>query len=296
MAEFGLPYQGSKDKIIPSLAMFFPKADHFYDLFGGGGSVTHYMMQHKTNNYKQFHYNEIRPGVAKLFEDAIAGKYNYEVFKPKWISKKDFDSADKEDAYIKLIWSFSNNYKTYLFNPDTEMKKKSLHNAIVFDDFDGFAIKIFGFSSWHQKYNTITKRRLFLRKRCRILFKNGDAFNLQPLQQLQRLQQLERLQQPLTITSKDYRDVEILPNSVIFCDIPYINTAGYGENKNEAGFDHKAFYDWAANVPFPVYISEYQLDDSRFKQIYTIKKIALMHAKEKRDVKEEKLFWNGKTL
>lgn len=286
MAEFGLPYQGSKDKIIPSLAMFFPKADHFYDLFGGGGSVTHYMMQHKTNNYKHFHYNELRPGVAKLFKDAIAGKYNYDLFKPKWISKKDFDSADNEDAYIKLIWSFSNNYRNYLFNPDTEMKKKSLHNAIVFDDFDGFAIKMFGFSVWPQKYNDITKRRLFLRERCRILGKKD----------LLQLEQLERLQQLLTITSKDYRDVKILPNSVIFCDIPYINTSGYGKNKNISGFDHKGFYDWAAGFDAPVYISEYQLDDGRFKQIYSIKKIALMCAKEKRDIKEEKLFWNGKTL
>ena len=123
MAEFGLPYQGSKDKIIPSLAMFFPKAEHFYDLFGGGGSVTYYMMLHKINNYTNFHYNEIRPGVAKLFEDAIAGKYNYEVFKPTWISKKDFDDADEHDAYVKLIWSFGNNYRNYMFNHDTEMKK-----------------------------------------------------------------------------------------------------------------------------------------------------------------------------
>ena len=41
--KYGLPYQGSKTKIVEHIAKYFPNADHFYDLFGGGFSVTHYM-------------------------------------------------------------------------------------------------------------------------------------------------------------------------------------------------------------------------------------------------------------
>lgn len=55
----------------------------------------------------------------------------------------------------------------------------------------------------------------------------------------------------------DYRDIEILPNSVIYCDIPYKNTCGY---RNQA-FDHEAFYDWALRQTQPIFISEYTMPD-----------------------------------
>ena len=38
----------------------------------------------------------------------------------------------------------------------------------------------------------------------------------------------------------DYRDIDILPNSVIYCDIPYKNTANYLKQE----FDYETFYTW----------------------------------------------------
>lgn len=35
--KYGLPYKGSKNKIIPFLMSQFPKKIHFYDMFAGGG-------------------------------------------------------------------------------------------------------------------------------------------------------------------------------------------------------------------------------------------------------------------
>ena len=44
---------------------------------------------------------------------------------------------------------------------------------------------------------------------------------------------------------------------MVYADIPYEGTAGYvGEG---AGFDHTAFYRWCSEVPFPVFVSSYQL-------------------------------------
>ena len=40
MSNFGIPYMGNKSDIVASIAMNFPKADNFYDLFGGGGSIS----------------------------------------------------------------------------------------------------------------------------------------------------------------------------------------------------------------------------------------------------------------
>lgn len=38
---YGLPYQGSKNKIAEWVISNLPKAEHFYDLFAGGCAVTH---------------------------------------------------------------------------------------------------------------------------------------------------------------------------------------------------------------------------------------------------------------
>lgn len=88
---------------------------------------------------------------------------------------------------------------------------------------------------------------------------------LQSLESLQRLQSLESLERlkGLEVHTGDYRDVNVKPNSVIYCDIPYVNTGGYGKG----AFDHEAFYDWACQQDVPVYISEYWMPEDRFECI-----------------------------
>jgi DNA adenine methylase len=53
--------------------------------------------------------------------------------------------------------------------------------------------------------------------------------------------------------NKDYTELEIPTNSIIYCDIPYQGTADYGE------FNHKEFFDWAAEQVHPVFVSEYNM-------------------------------------
>ena len=80
--------------------------------------------------------------------------------------------------------------------------------------------------------------------------------SLQRLQRLQRLQSLESLQS-LQTTQADYRTIEIQPDSVIYCDIPYKGTIGY----NGTEFDHDAFYKWAKEQTELVIISEYDMPE-----------------------------------
>ena len=65
---YGIPYMGSKSKIITKFIGLFPKADNFYDLFGGGFSVTHGMLLHRKNDFKEFHFNELRNGIPELIK------------------------------------------------------------------------------------------------------------------------------------------------------------------------------------------------------------------------------------
>lgn len=298
---FGIPYMGNKADIVESLALNFPAAENFYDLFGGGFSVTHYMLTNKAHKYKYFHYNEIVPSTVELVKKAINGDFNYDKFKPEWISREDFFKRI-DDPYVRIIWSFGNNQKNYMFNEDIEKYKKSLHMAVVFNEFDSISKKVLGFDKWPKQVDSIFKKRIYCRQKVRHDSKQkgrGQLQQLQRLQRLQRLEQLERLQQleqleqlqqleRLTITSLDYRDVIIKPNSVVYCDIPYKGTAGYLGN-----FNHKEFYDWAATRDFPVYISEYNIDDPRFKLIYKVDRKTKLSQKGCTDHHSEKLYINS---
>jgi len=284
---------GSKSTILPSIFANLPKVDHFYDLFGGGFSVSHYALLHKMNKYKTIHYNEIQENTIELIKKAISGFYSYKNFKPPFITREDFFKLKDEDAYVKFCWSFGNNGKDYIFGKDIEKQKESIHNAVVFGVFDSFSKSFFGFTKWHT--DDIIKRRLFINENIREKNLNQQLQQLQQLERLQRLQQLqqleqlERLQQKLIITAKDYREVDILNKSIIYCDPPYENTASYG-----ISFNKKEFLDWASNINHPVFISEYEIKDSRFKLIYEIDKKSLFSKGNNSKTISEKLYWNGK--
>lgn len=93
---------------------------------------------------------------------------------------------------------------------------------------------------------------------------------VQSLERLEALQSLENVNKGdindvLTISKKSYEEVPILPNSVIYCDIPYYSTSGY----NKSDFDYEKFYDWCMKQTAPVYISEYWMPEDRFECIMT---------------------------
>ena len=248
MAQYGISYKGSKDKIIHKIATLFPKADNFYDLFGGGFSVSHFMLLHRTHHV---HYNELQPGNADLIRDAIAGRYNYDAFKPEWVTRDMFNTRKATCPYTRIIWSFGNNQRTYIFGEDIAPYKRSLHQAVVFNEFDDTAHEVLGFSSF-PAHLSIRGRRLVACGKIRSEAKRIDLEQLERLQRLQQLEQLERLPERLTMTSLSYEQVPILPNSVIYCDPPYKGTTGYVTD-----FDHDRFWAWVRKQTVPVFVSEY---------------------------------------
>ena len=245
---------GSKSQVIHKIAPIFPAADNFYDLFGGGYSVSHFMTKHFADKYKQFIYNEIKSDVVDLVKDAIAGKYNYDVFKPAWISREQFNSEKKTNAYVRCLWSFGNDQRSYLFSRENERIKKSLHQAVVFNLFDKVAIDLLNIKVFPE-HLSIRGRRLICRG---IITRQGELQHLEGLEGLERLERLQRLEAierktiNQTFLSKSYLDIKIESNSVIYCDPPYKNTNGYVSE-----FDHDIFWEWAMDQKEPVFVSEY---------------------------------------
>ena len=283
---YGLPYKGSKSRIVDELLTVIPPAKHFYDLFCGGCAVAHAAML--SGKFGTVHINDIDPMMPKAFIKAIYGGFRDE---DRWISHEDFFRLRDTDPYASICFSFGNDLKSYCYSKDLEPYKKAMHYAIFFNDWSLFrelcpeicdycqervgpiadrtarrialagAIKESASKSGNPLYSAARKslqRLVNLESLQRLV----NLERLQSLENLERLQSLEHLER-LQVTSSDYREIRFEPDSVIYCDIPYENT-----NKYKSGFDHEAFYDWAEKQEHPVYISSYDMPKERFKCIW----------------------------
>ena len=243
---YGMPYMGSKNKIAKWVIENLPKKENLYDLFGGGGAITHCACE--SGKFKHVIYNEYNQLVAKAFDMAIHGKFRNE---NRWISHDEFMEKRRTDPYVAICFSFGNNLRCYCYSEKTEKLKKALHYAICFDDFS--LLENLGVKLKRKSYGRIelTKQVKELLKLNRLEVQNLEALNrLESLERLQSLESLERLQ------SLDYRRVRIKNNSVIYCDPPYKDTAKY-----TVDFNHNEFYKWCKKQKQLTIISEYNMPE-----------------------------------
>ena len=283
-----IPYRGSKKAIANELIKHIPPADHFYDLFGGGGAITCAVskimkvndMFHGTK-WKHLHYNEINTGVYLLFREVLEEKFDFEKAKETWISREEFfrvkDEPTAWGAYVRFCWSFGNDGDTYCYGKNIELAKELIFCLLHVEN-------------PYLPHTTIKERRLVLAQAIRQLTKK--ELYLQSLERLERLQSLQSLQ----ITNLDYRDVPIQPLSVVYCDIPYEGESAVKDvYKND--FNRAAFLDWAATREFPVYVSEYEITDIRFSLIWEKEIIIKMSKKNSKGIyRRERLYWNKKEI
>ena len=318
MKTYGLPYKGSKDKIADKICSFFPIKENFYDLFMGGGSITHYQLLQ--NQYKNYYANDFNPLVVKAFDMAIHGKFKNET---RWISHEEFDKLKNVDPYVAFCFSFGNDLKSYAYGEQIEPYKKALHYLVVFQD-ESLMKEIFpniDFSFIH-KIKDVNERRLkvqqFMKKNeigygspiegsvkiMNILqhetqleslnsisdvrmehierFEKINNVNLQSLNQLESCQRLASIER-LAILNKSYDEIEIKPNSVVYCDIPYSQTNKYEISKD---FDYEKFYSWCERQTELCFISEYSMPKDRFTCIAEIEHRSIICANENQSVIE----------
>ena len=285
MKTYGLPYKGSKDKIAEKICSLFPIKENFYDLFMGGGSITHYQLLQ--NQYKNYYANDFNPLVVKAFNMAIHGKFKNET---RWISHEEFDKLKNTDPYVAFCFSFGNDLKSYAYGKDVEPYKKALHYAIVFQDYKllNEIFKDVDFT-FLDKIDHVDKRRLRLHNILDKYIKSDSSLNrlqtnerLQSLLQLESLQRLESVKR-LEIFSASYDEIEIKPNSVVYCDIPYSQTNKYEISKD---FDYEKFYSWCEKQTELCFISEYSMPKDRFTCITEIEHRSIICANENQSVIE----------
>lgn len=127
---YGLIYQGSKNKIAEWVLDNTPHADNFYDLFGGGGAVTHAAI--RSGKFRNFIFNDLNP-LCQGFVKAANGEYSDERLQ-HFISREEYDRTRTTDEIAFFCYSFGGNGENYLYAKELEPFKAALHKARVFGD------------------------------------------------------------------------------------------------------------------------------------------------------------------
>lgn len=285
---------GSKRKLAPEILKFItsrhPEMTDFYDLFGGGGSVSFTAIRDYRFNV---HYNELNSHIYHLVKYL---KEN-ETLEPKfyeWVTREQFfeqigksnEESDWYSGFIMSCWSFGNSQTSYLYGSDIEETKRLAHEFIVNGCLESMRALGVDIPSLLD-IRDIQKRRIVF---CDYIKKNGSSLSDNRVQNMELVEHLTRIQnlQNLQTTNLSYEKFVINgSNPVVYCDIPYKGTGEY----KEGGFNHEAFYEWARNCPHPVYISEY---NAPFNEVKAFMHRSSLSATNNAKKTIEKIFWNGK--
>lgn len=291
----GIPYMGSKRKLSGEILKFISHRHHemtdFYDLFGGGGSVSLKAVRDYRFNV---HYNELNSHIYCLLKYLKENKLLETKFY-EWVTREMFfdqigktnEQADWYSGFVMSCWSFGNSQTSYLYGSEIEELKRLAHEFVVngcLKSMNELKIDIPSLSN----IKDVQKRRIVF---CDYIKKTDKSrFDIQRLErfvQLERIQNLQNLQN-LQVTNNSYENVVIKgKNPVIYCDIPYKGTGEY----KEVGFDHGRFYEWVNDCQYPVYISEY---DAPFTEVKAFSHRSSLSATNNAKKTIEKIFFNGK--
>ena len=287
----GIPYMGSKrkyaDKLISRMMEIRPHAKYFVDLCGGGGAMTFAAMQKGMT----VHYNEKQKDMADfmrfIFELLSKPKGKYGIFPDEYYQfitrDKFFELKEQSGNYAqfaRICYSFGNNQRCYLFNPDLERLKHLAHDALVFrceESLKSLNAQL-GTNLTLSSASNYNQRRLDFGIAIKRAGKRLD------LEQLERLRQLE---QQIIITNLCYKKVTVLTpadETIVYFDPPYRDTAKYIE-----GLCHDELDEYFGVLPYTAFMSEYNAPFLCVNEIETRSTLSATHNGCK---KVEKLYIN----
>lgn len=165
--------------------------------------------------------------------------------------------ASDKNKYLIAMWKGLQENKSYPIEIPKELYNKARieYNNGTNIDFDDFEI---GWIGWMASFNGRFFDGGYSGKSSDRDYVNEQIRNT--------LKQIDKLDGVL-FYNKDYIDLDIPDNSIIYCDIPYNGTKQYSTSKD---FDHNKFWNWCRNMTnngHQVFVSEYNAP-SDFKCIW----------------------------
>lgn len=288
MANYGIPYQGSKGQYAPMIFRAISQRQAsggsrtLVDPFCGGYAVSHYFREQGWATVS----SDIDRYVVALLRQSLAGLPKDEAY--KWVMREMFETArdnpdslglpDWQVGFIRIVWSFGNSQTSYLYGKHLEAAKEEIHHLVVSGRESQSLAEMTGVSlalqrkvgqlrtpyarrkGWKRAYLHATKSP------SASIAQSASLSRIERVESLQHLFQAERVLASKGVSSepptvRDYRSALDLvePGQAVYLDPPYAGTAGYGEG----GFDHGEFWALAEDVArrTQVYVSEYSAPD-----------------------------------
>jgi len=274
--KLGMPYMGNKRTLAKPLIDFMiqnhgkvygktPK--YFIDGFGGGGSMSFEALQRR--EFKQVTYNEFNVGVVALLRDIIENGVTDKYF--QWVDRETFNKNKNKDTWFggfcKVVWSFGNNQKDYLFGKHIEKDKRLLHEVIVNKCESSLNVinSKFGLNlTIHDPASLFDEESMTTRRLRVVSFINKES--QRPIH-LERVQQLLNIQQ-LKLINGSYLDIKIttpVDETIIYFDPPYKGTKKY-----ENDIDHNALKKYIQDSEYTIYVSGYD-NVYDLKEVFSLK-------------------------
>ena len=275
---FGIPYQGSKNRIAEWVVEQMPASHTLVDLFAGGCAVTHAALL--SRKWEKVVAND-RTSAPQVFVDAISGEFS------EWslmCDREEFMALKDVDDAVALLFSFGNNRNSYMFGAEIEKVKVPAERMLTAPS---VRERYTWFKAFIRALKSVEADGAESAGEC---LDNLKRKGLEGLGRLGRLQGLERLQglqglQGLEVTRMDYRDVVIPDGATVYADPPYRGTGDQAYKQ----FNFDAFDGWLNSVSFPVYVSEYTAPRGCI-EVASKQKLSTMSANGKSQHAIEKLF------
>jgi len=133
-----IPYLGCKALFASEILNCIPAAENFYDLFGGGGSITEAAYKFRESGlfgewekWKKFHYNEINKAVCKLVTAIWSGKFDFDYAKAQEPTKERYYAERGQQtawgAFVAFAWSFGTKNENFIYSP-RRLKEKCVEH------------------------------------------------------------------------------------------------------------------------------------------------------------------------
>jgi len=273
----GIPYKGSKRKLIKNLNEIFekvqPKDIILYDLFGGGGSVSFSIAQNP--NVKKVIYNELDKNLFDfvMFLKNTSEEEFFERFYKPFYGRNDKPKDKIDKIFFERCYSFGNDGSGYIYSKEIEDIKRSLHYVIIHNDEKHIENikKFYGDVNLNEiiemgmpkNDNEVQKKKLKLYEVLKPFMppRRNLVAHINNINLLAKtLPHIKN--KKIEFHNKSYLDFKNFEkNSIIYLDPPYQNTSGYNSD-----FNFNLFNDFISKNK--CIISEYNLEHKDYEIIY----------------------------
>lgn len=263
-----LSYKGNKQQnaafIVSEFKHRFPNSKVFIDLFGGSGSVSY----HASKQFDKVIYNDIQKDISLAVESIFNGTFNQHLSINEFISREEFFKARDNhetvrDGLIRSVFSYCGDLLTYGYHTEKGKLTECFHNIVIdkvvnMKDLD-YIFSFDGFQKWESHKNAILEllncsqdietKRSYIKRFNKFRLVHIEKYN--GVQNVQLHDGLKNIQ----YFNKDYKGIELIKDSVIYCDIPYKSKKSH---YNGIGFNYDEFFQWMKdNKDYNIFYSEY---------------------------------------